>query len=215
MAMITFLLFSCFSTAFKFSKTRARGEQSVFTTSTTALKAIVNSGIDPGSVKLQAQEQPNAELMALVRPTPNDPFGVYSHALEIMKSVQKSPSCNQEAAAVLMNSCQSLEGSEHDAEGSTEDFRSIYAAQLAICEIGSANSLKPQCDSLTATVKGKSKAAESIRKDQLSRCLHSLQSRPQWWTSYSNNRQNAAVLCQATRIDIEKGKSLEASRSLN
>lgn len=36
-------------------------------------------------------------------------------------------------------------------------------------------------------------------------CLQSLESRPQWWTSYSNSRQNAAIMCQAARADIEKG----------
>lgn len=146
--------------------------------------------------------------MALVRPAPIDPSGTFTHALEILASIQASPSCNRVAASTLLDSCHSIEGSEPDAEASIEDYRSIYAAQLAMCEIESVNSVKPQsCDQLVTMAKGKSKGLRKIRKDRLSQCLQSLESRPQWWTSYSNNRQNAGVMCQAARIDIEKGNS--------
>ncbi len=154
-----------------------------------------------------AQLAPNAELMALVRPMHNDPSGTFTHALELLASIQTSPSCNRIAASTLLDSCHAIEGSERDRETSIEDFRSIYAAQLAMCEIGSANSVKPQsCEALTTAARIKSKGARSIPKDQLSKCLQSLESRPQWWTSYSNNRQNAGVMCQAARVDIEKGE---------
>jgi len=159
------------------------------------------------SIEKQAQLAPNAELVALVRPMPDDPSGTFTHALELLASIQTSPSCNRIAASTLLDSCHSIEGSEHDVDASIEDLRSIYAAQLAMCEIGSANSVKPQsCGALTTAAKTKSKGARSISKDELSKCLRSLESRPQWWTSYSNNRQNAGVMCQAARMDIEKGK---------
>lgn len=145
--------------------------------------------------------------MALVRPMPEDPSGTFTHALELLASIQTSPSCNRIAASTLLDSCHTIEGFEHDLESSIEDLRSIYAAQLAMCEIGSANSVKPQsCEALTTGARTNSKGAGSIRKDELSQCLQSLESRPQWWTSYSNNRQNAGVMCQAARVDIEKGK---------
>jgi hypothetical protein len=47
---------------------------------------------------------------------------------------------------------------------------------------------------------------DDIKGQQLGQCLKSLESRPQWWTSYSNNRQNAVVMCQAARGQIEKGE---------
>ena len=108
---------------------------------------------------------------------------------------------------MLLDSCHSIEGSGHDVDTSAEDLQSIYAAQLAVCEIGSADSIKPQsCNSLSMMAKDKSKGLKSIRKETLRQCLKSLESRPQWWTSYSNNRQNAEIMCQAARIDIEKGR---------
>jgi hypothetical protein len=56
---------------------------------------------------------------------------------------------------------------------------------------------------------------ESIlpQKD-LEQCLRSLESRPQWWTSYSNNRQNAMIICQASRIETEKEEMLGLHLSL-
>ena len=165
-----------------------------------------NDSIDVSSVKPTTRNALDAELVALLRPI-QDSSGVFSHALELLASMQTSPSCNRAAASVLLDSCHAIESSEPNSEESLEDYRSIYAAHLAMCEIESANSFKPQsCDQLTETAKGRPKGLGNIRKDKLSQCLRSLESKPQWWTSYSNNRQNAGVMCQAARIDIEKGR---------
>ena len=138
---------------------------------------------------------------------PEDPSGTFTHALEILVSLQKSSSCNKIAALMLLDSCHSIEGSEHDTEATIEDFKSVFAAQLAMCEIGSASSIQPQsCDSLFIASEDKPNSIKTVRKDRLVQCLKSMESRPQWWISYSNNRQNTGVMCQAARIDIEKGK---------
>ena len=140
---------------------------------------------------------------------PDDQQGIYTHALQLLSEMQAAPSCNRLAASTLLDSCHSIDGSKHDAEASFENTRSIYAAQLAMCEIMSAESAIPQaCEALTPALYSKRHKATSIKsidKVQLSQCLQSLESRPQWWTSYSNSRQNAVVMCQAARLDIEKG----------
>lgn len=53
-----------------------------------------------------------------------------------------------------------------------------------------------------------------LPKKDLEQCLRSLESRPQWWTSYSNNRQNAIIICQASRIEAEKEEMLGLYQSL-
>lgn len=140
---------------------------------------------------------------------PEDQSGIYTHALQFLSSLQASPSCNRLAASTLLDSCHSIDGAKQDAQASLEDVRSIYAAQLAMCEIVSAEALVPQsCKALALFPEAKvprALAPKSLRKDQLSQCLQALESRPQWWTSYSNSRQNAVVLCQAARVDVEKG----------
>ena len=157
----------------------------------------------------KSQRQDKVDLAALVRPIPDDQSGIYSHALQLLSAMQGSPSCNRVAASTLLDSCHSIDGSRQDAEISFEDARSIYAAQLAMCEIASAESSIPHsCQALVPVLGSKVhkiSPQESIRKGQLSQCLQTLESRPQWWTSYSNSRQNAVIMCQAARVDIEKG----------
>ena len=162
------------------------------------------------------------DLSVLVRPLPTDQSGVYSQALQLLSSMQASPSCNRLAASTLLNSCQTIEKSTRDIEASLDDIRSLYAARLAMCEISSTGSTIPHdCKLLkivnepenlrgswSSSSEGNVRFSihENIEKRELSRCLQSLESRPQWWTSYSNNRQNAVVMCQAARVDIEKGE---------
>ena len=157
----------------------------------------------------KSERQDKVDLAALVRPIPDDQSEIYSHALQLLSALQGSPSCNRVAASTLLDSCHSIDGSKQDAELSFEDARSIYAAQLAVCEIESAESSIPQCCRALVPVldsKVHKRAPQGrMRKGHLSQCLQTLESRPQWWTSYSNNRQNAVVMCQAARVDIEKG----------
>ena len=158
------------------------------------------------------------DLTSLIQPLSIQHSDVYHNALSILDDIQASPSCHRLAASTLLNSCQSLDIPPNQAEESIEDIRSQYAAQLATCEITSAGSAVPHnCRSLVPsshTASGEAprtsgKATSKLGpqpKRQLGLCLKTLESRPQWWTSYSNNRQNAATMCQAARVNIEKGK---------
>ena len=163
----------------------------------------------------------DVDLSNLIRPLPVDQSGMYSQALQLLSSMQASPSCNRLATSMLLNSCQTIEGTTHNIEATLDDIRSVYAAQLAMCEISSTGSSIPQeCKSLqpvnelpgsqdsqklSSEGNVRSGIKRNVGKHQLSQCLRSLESRPQWWTSYSNSRQNAMVMCQAARVDIEKG----------
>lgn len=164
----------------------------------------------------------SSDLTAFVRASSVDKPQVYSQALSLLDSMQNAPSCNRLAASTLMDSCRSIEGSTTGAESLLEDIRSVYAVKLAVCEIVSAGSAVPS-DCLPfrsvssefrqrgrggAGANGRTKpvSANDIDARQLKSCLQSLESRPQWWTSYSNSRQNAVVMCQASRADIEKGE---------
>lgn len=176
---------------------------------------------EPSFVQSPDKGSVDSDLTAFVRTLPPDQSGVYSQAFELLNSMQASPSCNRLAALTLLNSCQTIEGSAHDHEGSLDDIKSTYAAQLAICEISSTGlTIPPECESLNLTnekgrIRGfdehsnegrvKPSSRKKIGKRHLSQCLRSLESRPQWWTSYSNSRQNAVIVCQAARADIDRG----------
>ena len=176
----------------------------------------------PSLVKESSEDGTVTDLTALVRPSPVENSAIYYEALQILTSMQASPSCHRMAAAKLLNSCQSIEGAPSATEASLDDVKSIYAAQLAMCEIVSAGSVIPQqCKPLTPGQESKGRRGFSgiaaggrqrpdrSDNEQLGQCLQALESRPQWWTSYSNSRQNAVVMCRAARVEIEKGMSAE------
>lgn len=170
----------------------------------------------------QRRNSPDTDLTVLLGGLPDNHTQVYTQALQLLESLRVSPSCSRLAVSALIHSCQSVDGSTVDAEESQEDLKSIYAAQLAICEIKDAGSRPPDtCESflpdkhfqlnqkLNHASDQNSGVIDAVKR-KLSSCLQSLESRPQHWTSYSNNRQNAVVMCQAARIHVEKGKSIFA-----
>ncbi|KAJ5702249.1 hypothetical protein N7488_009797 [Penicillium malachiteum] len=157
---------------------------------------------------------------------------IFEEAIQLLDSMKSSPSCYRVAATRLVASCQAIDGkAAHDpAEYATLDrTRSVYAARLAICELdGAGASIPPACIPLTAapvqprprflfSSKPKSlqeSPVDDYSKETLGACLKTLESRPQWWISYSNNRQNAVVICQAARMETDKDELLNLHRSI-
>lgn len=149
--------------------------------------------------------------------------GIFSEALKLLESINSSSSCNKLAATKLVTSCKSIgrnlgTPTDSDIYLALEYVRSLYAARLAICEISGAGiSIPSPCQPMNVSPAPK-KARFSFytkhntivsdddpgRKEELGPCLRSLESRPQWWTSYSNSKQNAMVICHASRSEIEK-----------
>ncbi|KAL8905294.1 MAG: hypothetical protein Q9207_002727 [Kuettlingeria erythrocarpa] len=168
----------------------------------------------------------DTDLTVLLGSSPDSQSQVYTQALHVLDSLKTSPSCNRLAASTLIQSCRSIDGTTSAAEELQEDVKSIYAAQLAICEINGAGSRPPgTCESflpdkhlqlsrkLTHS-SDKTGGAASALKRKLGSCLQSLEARPQHWTSYSNNRQNAVVMCQAARIQIEKDNVINLHKAM-
>lgn len=146
--------------------------------------------------------------------------------------MKTSPSCNRIAATRLVTSCQTFtDGGDHtqsyDAE-SLDSLRSTYAARLALCEIdGAGTAIPPSCLAVTVSQppqksrfgfvnrhKSHDTSMDQIPKQILEQCLKTLESRPQWWTSYSNSRQNALIICQASRMEKEKEELLDLHQSI-
>ncbi|PWY83745.1 hypothetical protein BO94DRAFT_519292 [Aspergillus sclerotioniger CBS 115572] len=184
---------------------------------------------------LSAQDhQPIEDLnMASLLKSINEERDVlFSEALGLLESMNASPSCNRMAVSKLVASCQSIGGRSVTATTNTfvtlEHVRSLYAARLAICELNEAGAaVPPPCIPITVQLpqkkgifgissnyKPRFNAVESVSKGQLETCLKLLESRPQWWTSYSNSRQNAVVICQAARFESEREELLELHRSI-
>ena len=163
---------------------------------------------------------------------------VITQAVDFVVSMQTAPTCTRMAASHLMNECKLLEHAPDFAKSRPEAYldnvKTEYAAKLAVCELLSAQPTNPvpppHCDILVPASKHCDKASgwwharPEFRNDkqcypvfkgyQYTQCLESLQSTPQYWTSFSNARQNAVVMCQASRDVIERENHLETFKNL-
>ena len=164
-------------------------------------------------------------------------------ALNLIESIESLPSCAKIASSTLMYSCSALEGSiEHDESNYTrgsdlfiEEEADVYSARLAVCELNGADFLIPkECQTFIPTDRVMKKRGirgfwsrngpteptglfqyyDDITKANLQQCRKALGSTSQSWTSYSNSRQNAVVMCHAMRSQVEKDEQLHVGRIL-
>ena len=160
---------------------------------------------------------------------------IFNDALQKLDTIRSLPSCHRLAASKLVSSCKGMDGGGEQSSDSYEALdrvRSVFGARLAICELdGSGAPIPPACLPLMAPppqpkatrylflTKPKQESKQTTRVDDYSKellvpCLMALESRPQSWTSYSNSRQNAMVICQAARMEKEKEDLLNLHRSI-
>lgn len=165
---------------------------------------------------------------------PQQHDAIFTEALQLLDSMRSSPSCNRVAVTRLVTSCQFV-GGKDTGDSQTYEYesldriRSMYAARLAICELNGADASVPTpCLPVAVSPIPKSKSRfpftskpqphdtgiDLLPDAVLGQCLKALESRPQWWTSYSNNRQNAMVICQAARIEVEREELLDLHRAI-
>ena len=177
---------------------------------------------------MAANQNSDRDLSSLLYTQPVDQEGLFSEALHLLNSMNSSPSCNRIAVTNLITSCQQLDSDNQNRMDSTathlDYIKSLYAARLAICEVMGAGARIPDefsalvthtSSRIFAPIYGTNTEVNSaVGAAQLESCLQGLESKPQWWTSYSNNRQNAAVMCQAARIEIERDELLSHHRNL-
>lgn len=150
--------------------------------------------------------------------------------INTMNKVEKLPSCQKLASQALLNTCSEIDhatslATDKGIDVMLERSKSIYATRLAICELMDANAVIPASCSPFRPVENDSKfngfrgfivngyftkpTTQHKFEDHgdLDQCSASLSSNPVWWTSYSNARQNAVLLCHSMRSELDKGKS--------
>jgi hypothetical protein len=136
-----------------------------------------------------------------------------------------------------MNECKMLENAPDFAKSRPEAYldsvKTEYAAKLAVCELLStqppSSAVPPtHCDILVpsskACVKGgwwhhaqpdtDKQCYQTYKEHQYRQCLKTLESSSRYWISFSNARQNAVVMCQASRDAIERENHLDTFKNL-
>ncbi|GAB7338113.1 hypothetical protein MBLNU457_4472t1 [Dothideomycetes sp. NU457] len=137
------------------------------------------------------------------------------NTFEIANSFNSAPSCESIASAALAFSCGSLDTSNGNL---IEHVKTVYAARLAVCELLNANieiprqcfAFVPHPDSYKKVeMKGFLKGGrlananllypkyDSETEAHTDACITALHETPQYWTSYSNNKQTTLSICQA------------------
>lgn len=155
----------------------------------------------------------------------------FQNALSTIEKLQRASSCHRLAGASLINSCRTLEGEDSQRFVALERLESVFGARLAICELVEAHASVPDaCQHLVPKQRNRSRQFrlfgykrdldddgldsgsafhyEKPSEGAVTQCLSALESRPQWWMSYSNGRQNAISICYATRSEVDRGGSL-------
>jgi Tht1-like nuclear fusion protein len=137
--------------------------------------------------------------------------------MDLLTALSNKPECYKAVTHQLITSCQSIREVTLSPRPSLEDLettKSIFAARLAICELQEADANTPsQCKPLLSGSPAASGRASSnplqLSAGQLRACLRALEAKPQSWTSYSNSRQNAALICDVSRAEIMKEEALD------
>lgn len=188
--------------------------------------------IEPGNRSAESTIAVDTRIFSYLESKSQEHDAIFTEAVHLLDSMKSSPSCNRVAATRLVTTCQSVGGKDTgdlQIYETLDRIRSMYAARLAICELdGTGASVPAPCLAVTVSplpaaksrfaFMNKARSPETgtdlVPKEVLEHCLRVLVSRPQWWTSYSNNRQNAIVICQAARIETEREELLDLHRAI-
>ncbi|KAJ5515503.1 hypothetical protein N7527_007063 [Penicillium freii] len=211
---------------------RATGGFQAFSYIFLALAQLSQASTSQQHVPILAPKPPNIDAISFLGSRSQDQDSIFNEAVKILDSLKSSPSCNRLAATKLLNSCQTFsdgrDGVQTDSPETLDLLRSVYAARLALCEIdGAGTPMPPSCLPVTVSPppqknrfgfasrhRGSDPVSDEVPRELLEQCLRTLESRPQWWTSYSNSRQNALVICHASRMETEKEELIDLHRSI-
>lgn len=146
---------------------------------------------------------------------------LYELALTDLKKLGKESTCHQIATKLYMSSCQLFQELEVHSDGSVanrnggriQDYIDSFAISRAICDLETARAIIPrECElfrdtALLSVMNSKSVKSLDISHDRIGQCMKGLHSDQKSWTSYNSNKDSAALLCRASRLDIDKGKT--------
>jgi hypothetical protein len=145
---------------------------------------------------------------------------LYELALTDLEKLGKESTCHQIATKLYMSSCQLFQelGVHSDESlatrsgGRLQDYIDSFAISRAICDLETAHAVIPgECQlfrepALLSVINSQGVQGLDISRDQIRKCMKGLHSDEKSWTSYNSNKDSAALLCRASRLDIDRGK---------
>lgn len=140
---------------------------------------------------------------------------VYATTLEELRELESAPLCHRNAARLLVNNCQLLDGKDDatvltDSGQASRDFVDSYAASLAICDLERGSFRIPSScakfqEQALARLSVLPQPQLHVSSTEIDRCLEGLAQSDSAWNTWAIYRQKALRFCEAARADYMKG----------
>lgn len=146
---------------------------------------------------------------------------VYALALNELQELESEPLCHRNAARLLVNNCQLLDGKDEatvltDSGRAARDFVDSYAASLAICDLERGSFRIPSScaqfqEETLMRLPTPTKPELHVSTKEIDMCLEGLAQSDSAWNTWVSYRHKALRFCDAARADNEKGRHLNHS----
>lgn len=138
--------------------------------------------------------------------------------MRVVDALAQQSTCHQTAAAHLLLTCKAI-GADMDKDDGERELleraKSVYAVRVAVCETGEGRAAVPSaCTSILDIPQRLDHEIDVVSSKTLAPCLGALMGEHYYWTSYSNNRQDANILCRATTLESTRLEALHSYQKL-
>ncbi|KAJ9608531.1 hypothetical protein H2200_007519 [Cladophialophora chaetospira] len=170
----------------------------------------------PGFRKSHNELQPSLNEILAYREPDGDP--IFEKAMRVVDALATQSTCHQAAAGQLLVTCKAVGANMAKEDGKyelLERAKSVYAIRVAVCETGEGKADVPSmCNPILSIPLRLDHEIDVISSRTLAPCLGALMEEHFYWTSYSNNRQDANTLCQATTLESTRLEALQSYQKL-
>ena len=170
----------------------------------------------PGFRKAHNQPQPSLTDILAYREPDEDP--IFERAMHVVDTLATQSTCHQAAAAQLLVTCKAVGANMAHEDGKhelLERAKSVYAVRVAVCETGEGRAEVPSaCQPILHIPQRLDHEIDVLSSKTVAPCLGALMIEHYYWTSYSNNRQDANTLCLATTLESTRLEALHSYQKL-
>ncbi|EXJ63818.1 hypothetical protein A1O7_00153 [Cladophialophora yegresii CBS 114405] len=160
--------------------------------------------------------QPSLTDVLALREPDTDP--VFEKAMHMVTTLATQSTCHQAAAAQLLVTCKTVGANMAQEDGKhelLERAKSVYAVRVAVCETGEGRAEVPSaCKSILTIPQRLDHEIDVVSSRTVAPCLGALMEEHYYWTSYSNNKQDANTLCQASTLESTRLEALHSYQKL-
>ncbi|CAF9903176.1 MAG: hypothetical protein GOMPHAMPRED_000117 [Gomphillus americanus] len=138
----------------------------------------------------------------------------FREAERALTSLEEARTCKREATLKLISSSTCKDVLKETRREDVEIVQELYAIQLAKCEIESASAALPQSCQIDLASISLEAGSRAALQSKIRSCLVTFQSKPQWWTSYSNHRRDGYDWCLVMKPGFDYNEHTRVWKSI-